>query len=75
MTTRSAFSQVPDVTKLLAPALAFTSPGLTARLKQWAAVSTHRSAMIEPLLILFVGGVVGFVYFAFFQAVMTVSAR
>lgn len=33
------------------------------------------TAMIEPLLILFVGGVVGFVYFAFFQAVMTVSAR
>lgn len=33
------------------------------------------SAMIEPLLILFVGGIVGFVYFAFFQAVMTVSSR
>ena len=33
------------------------------------------TAMIEPLLILFVGGVVGVVSFAFFQAVMTVSAR
>lgn len=33
------------------------------------------SALIEPVLILFVGGIVGFVYFAFFQAVMTVSAR
>lgn len=33
------------------------------------------SAMIEPILILFVGGIVGFVYFAFFQAVMTVSSR
>jgi type IV pilus assembly protein PilC len=31
------------------------------------------TAMIEPALILFVGGVVGFVYFAFFQAVMAVS--
>ncbi|WP_309386451.1 type II secretion system F family protein [Cerasicoccus frondis] len=31
------------------------------------------SAMIEPVLILIVGGLVGFVYFSMFQAVMSVS--
>ncbi len=31
------------------------------------------SSMIEPVLTLLIGGVVGFVYFAFFQAVLTVS--
>ena len=31
------------------------------------------SAMIEPLLTLLIGGVVGFVYYAFFQAVLAVS--
>jgi type IV pilus assembly protein PilC len=31
------------------------------------------AVLIEPTLILMVGGMVGFVYFAFFQAVMTVS--
>lgn len=31
------------------------------------------ASMIEPMLILFVGGIVGFVYYAFFQAVMSVS--
>lgn len=31
------------------------------------------SAMIEPILTLLIGGVVGFVYFAFFQAVLAVS--
>jgi len=31
------------------------------------------SSMIEPVLTLMIGGVVGFVYFAFFQAVMAVS--
>lgn len=31
------------------------------------------SIMIEPMLILMVGGMVGFVYYAFFQAVMSVS--
>lgn len=32
------------------------------------------TALIEPALILFVGGIVGFVYFAFFQALFTVGA-
>lgn len=31
------------------------------------------SSMVEPILILMVGGMVGFVYYAFFQAVMSVS--
>ncbi|MDR1229175.1 MAG: type II secretion system F family protein [Azoarcus sp.] len=31
------------------------------------------AAMIEPVLIVTVGGVVGFVYFAFFKAMMTIS--
>ncbi len=31
------------------------------------------SSMIEPVLTLLIGGVVGFVYYAFFQAVMSVS--
>ncbi|HOI52430.1 MAG TPA: type II secretion system F family protein, partial [Azonexus sp.] len=31
------------------------------------------SALIEPVLTLFIGGVVGFVYYAFFQAVLAVS--
>ena len=31
------------------------------------------SVMVEPILILMVGGMVGFVYYAFFQAVMSVS--
>jgi len=31
------------------------------------------AAMIEPMLTLLIGGVVGFVYFAFFQAVLAVS--
>ncbi len=31
--------------------------------------------LIEPALIFIVGGIVGFVYFAFFQAVFTVSSR
>ncbi|MFT3960554.1 type II secretion system F family protein [Propionivibrio sp.] len=31
------------------------------------------SAMIEPMLTLLIGGVVGFVYYAFFQAVLAVS--
>ncbi|MDR1351385.1 MAG: type II secretion system F family protein [Zoogloeaceae bacterium] len=31
------------------------------------------ASMIEPVLILFVGGVVGFVYYAFFQAMLAVS--
>ncbi len=31
------------------------------------------SVMVEPMLILMVGGMVGFVYYAFFQAVMSVS--
>lgn len=31
------------------------------------------ASMIEPMLILMVGGMVGFVYYAFFQAVMSVS--
>lgn len=31
------------------------------------------SAMIEPVLTLLIGGIVGFVYFAFFQAVLAVS--
>ncbi|THF62682.1 type II secretion system F family protein [Pseudothauera rhizosphaerae] len=33
------------------------------------------AALIEPLLIVFVGTVVGFVYFVFFQTLMTASAR
>lgn len=33
------------------------------------------TSLIEPVLIVFVGGIVGFVYFAFFQAVMAVSSR
>jgi type IV pilus assembly protein PilC len=44
----------------------FYKKDLDARIKRM-------SAMIEPMLILFVGGVVGFVYFSFFQAVMAVS--
>ncbi|MBW7900559.1 MAG: type II secretion system F family protein [Rhodocyclaceae bacterium] len=32
------------------------------------------SMMIEPVMTLFIGGIVGLVYFAFFQAVMTVAA-
>jgi type IV pilus assembly protein PilC len=32
------------------------------------------SALIEPVLTLFIGVVVGFVYYAFFQAVLAVSA-
>jgi len=31
------------------------------------------SVMIEPVLILFVGGIVGFVYLSFFMAVISVS--
>jgi len=31
------------------------------------------SALIEPVLTLFIGGIVGFVYYAFFQAVLAVS--
>lgn len=31
------------------------------------------SSMIEPILTLFIGGIVGFVYYAFFQAVLAVS--
>jgi len=31
------------------------------------------SAMIEPVLTLVIGGIVGFVYYAFFQAVLAVS--
>ncbi|HLA31609.1 MAG TPA: type II secretion system F family protein [Pseudomonas sp.] len=32
------------------------------------------SSMIEPMLTLFIGGIVGFVYYAFFQAVLAVSS-
>lgn len=32
------------------------------------------SSMIEPVLTLFIGGIVGFVYYAFFQAVLAVSS-
>jgi type IV pilus assembly protein PilC len=32
------------------------------------------AAMIEPALIVLVGGIVGFVYFAFFQAMLTISS-
>ncbi len=41
--------------------------------KELAARVKLISVSIEPMLILMVGGVVGFVYFAFFQAVMSVS--
>ncbi|WP_410498763.1 type II secretion system F family protein [Chitinibacter sp. S2-10] len=33
------------------------------------------SLLVEPMMILLVGGIVGFVYFAFFQAVFTLSTR
>lgn len=41
--------------------------------KELAAKVKFISVAIEPMLILVVGGMVGFVYFAFFQAVMSVS--
>lgn len=41
--------------------------------KELAARVKVISVMIEPMLIVMVGGMVGFVYFAFFQAVMAVS--
>jgi len=31
------------------------------------------TALIEPLMTLIIGGLVGYIYFAFFQAVMAVS--
>jgi type IV pilus assembly protein PilC len=41
--------------------------------KELAAKVKLIAVMIEPMLILVVGGMVGFVYFSFFQAVMAVS--
>jgi type IV pilus assembly protein PilC len=41
--------------------------------KELAAKVKLIAVMIEPMLILVVGGMVGFVYFSFFQAVMSVS--
>ena len=41
--------------------------------KELSAKVKFISLMVEPTLILFVGGMVGFVYYAFFQAVMSVS--
>jgi len=43
--------------------------------KELAAKVKMISIMIEPMLIVMVGGMVGFVYYAFFQAVMSVSNR
>ncbi len=42
--------------------------------KELAARVSFIASMIEPMLILGVGGVVGFVYYAFFQAVLAVSS-
>jgi type IV pilus assembly protein PilC len=33
------------------------------------------SALIEPALILVIGGIVGFVYYAFFQAMFSLVAK
>lgn len=41
--------------------------------KELAAKVKMIAVMIEPMLIVMVGGMVGFVYYAFFQAVMSVS--
>lgn len=41
--------------------------------KELAAKVKLMSAMIEPVMIISVGGIVGFVYFSIFQAVMSVS--
>lgn len=41
--------------------------------KELAAKVKFMSAIIEPIMILLVGGLVGFVYFSIFQAVMSVS--
>lgn len=41
--------------------------------KELAAKVKFMAAMVEPVLILSVGGMVGFVYFSIFQAVMSVS--
>ena len=43
--------------------------------KELAALVKLLTVMIEPALILGVGGMVGFVYYSFFQAVMAVSTR
>jgi type IV pilus assembly protein PilC len=42
--------------------------------EQMQAAIRRMSAQIEPVLILVIGGLVGFVYFAFFQAVMSIVA-
>lgn len=41
--------------------------------KELAAKVKFIAAMVEPMLLLVVGGMVGFIYFAFFKAVMSVS--
>lgn len=43
--------------------------------KQLQAKTKRLATLVEPALILFIGGMVGFVYFSFFQAVLQLAGR